>query len=384
MSPKSSPSPRRANGQGTIYEIKSGRSAGHWRCAVKLPDGTRRTYYGKTKEDVEAKLLDAQHAIKHNAPMPPPRTLTVGTYVTDWLEDQRDHLRPSTTAGYLANIKHHIVPSLGTVKLADLQPADVRRLHRESKARGLGARSVRYVHMTLNRALKQAEADGVVGRNVAVLAKPPGAERKRIQPFTPAEALRFLDTVKGDPLEPLYVTTLGLGLRRGEVLGLRWSDVNWTAQQITVAGQLQRVKDVGIVWVAPKTDASIAVIDVPEFVMDALVAQKDRQAFLSGSPRWRNSGYVFTTEQGGPLEPDNVTHRFPKFLKDHDLRHQRFHDLRHSTASLLLARGVPLWQVSKILRHAGIAITSDTYGHLYAETSRAAADVMNAFMEQAR
>lgn len=182
------------------------------------------------------------------------------------------------------------------------------------------------------------------------------------------------------------MTTLGLALRRGEVLGLRWQDVDWAKRQVTIAGQLQRIdgEGGGLRWLEPKTDASVAVLDVPDFVVDALLAQKDRQALLSGSPRWRESGYVFTTQRGGPLEPDNVTHYFPAFLKAQGMRHQRFHDLRHSAASLLVAIGVPLWQVSKILRHAGIAITSDTYGHLYPETSRAAADAYGALLGKGR
>src|SRR5262249_5632545 len=187
------------------------------------------------------------------------------------------------------------------------------------------ARSVRYVHTTLNLVLKQALVDDLVARNVAQLAPAPAAERKRVHPFTQAEALRFLEVVKGDEHESLYVTTLGLALRRGEVLGLRWQDVDWAKRQVTISGQLQRIdgEGGGLRWLEPKTDASVAVLDVPDFVMDALLAQKDRQALLSSSPRWRESGYVFTTRQGGPLEPDNVTHYFPAFLKAHGMRHQR-------------------------------------------------------------
>jgi integrase len=375
---------RRPNREGTLYEIKTGRDAGKWRAEVRLADGTRRTFFAGTREEAEGKLLHARVAVANNVPVAPPRTTTLGTYVQEWLTDRRDHLRPNTWNGHRVNVEHHILPSLGRIRLADLQPADVRRLHRESKARGLSPRSVRYVHLSLNLALKQAEADGLVARNVATLAKAPAAEKVRIQPFTPAEALKFLEVLRasGDEHEALYVTTLGLGLRRGEVLGLRWSDVNWSARTVTVAGQLQREKDRGLVWVMPKTDASVAVLDVPDFVMDALLAQRDREAFGAEHATWRKSGYVFTNGLGGPLEPDNVTHAFPKFLKAHGLRHQRFHDLRHATASLLLARGVPLWQVSKILRHASIAITSDTYGHMYSETGRAAADVMDAFLSQ--
>jgi integrase len=376
---------RRPNRDGTLYEIKSGRDAGKWRAEVRLADGTRRTFFAPTQEEAEAKLLDARHAVAHQAPVAPPRTTTVAAYVTDWIADQHDHVRPNTWAGYDSNVRNHILPSLGRVRLADLTPADVRRLHRESKARGLGARSVRYVHLVLSLVLKQAEADGLVARNVARLAKPPGAEKVRIQPFTPAEALKFLDEVRGNEHEALYVTTLGLGLRRGEVLGLRWCDINWSARAVTIAGQLQRLKDQGLVWVATKTADSVAILEAPDFVMDALVAQKDREAFMTASPRWHTSGYVFTNAtNGGPLEPDNLTHRFPAFLKAHGLRHQRFHDLRHSAASLLLAKGVPLWEVSKILRHSSLGITSDVYGHLQRETSRAAADIMNDILGQAR
>lgn len=376
---------RQDYGTGTIREIKTGKDAGAFR-GYLIVDGKRRSFWAKTREDVERKMLDARHAKAHGLPVAPPRTWTVKAYALDWIEDQRAHVRPGTWDGFDSNLRNHIVPSLGSIKLADLTAADVRRLHRESLARGIVARTVRYVHTTLNLMLKQALADDLVSRNVAELAPAPPANRKRVQPFTAAEALRFLEVVKGDERESLYVTTLGLALRRGEVLGLRWQDVDWTNRQVTIAGQLQRIdgEGGGLRWLEPKTDASVAVLDVPDFVMDALVAQKDRQGLLSGSLRWRDSGYVFTTRQGGPLEPDNVTHYFPAFLKAHGMRHQRFHDLRHSAASLLLAIGVPLWQVSKILRHAGIAITSDTYGHLYPETSRAAADAYGAFLGQGR
>jgi integrase len=378
---KSDPKPKRANGQGTIYEIKSGRNAGSWRCALTVEGGKRRTFFGKTEDEVKAKLLDFQHSKQHSIPLPPPRTLTVASYAMDWLEGQRDHIRRSTFAGYKANVVHHITPSLGRSKLADLQPADVRRLHRESKARGLSPRSVRYVHMVLGRCLGQALADGLVSRNVATLAKPPGAPRVNIQPFTPDEALKFLDECKGEPEEALYVTTIGLGLRRGEVLGLRWRDVNWSKKQITVAGQLQRVSYGGLVYVEPKTAGSVAVLDAPDFVMDALLAQRDRLTFARAV---QPDEYVFPGERGEAMDPDAVTHHFPAFCERHGLRRTRFHDLRHATASLLLARGVPMWMVSKLLRHSSIAITADLYSHLYSEQSREAADAMNGFMAQAR
>lgn len=370
---------RRPNRDGTLYEIKTGRDAGKWRAEIRLADGTRRTFFG-SEQQVKDKLADAQHAVRHNVPVEPPRTKTVSSYLDDWLEAQREHLRPRTWTTYAVYVKKHIVPSIGRVKLAELDADDIDRLHRECRTRGkLGARSVRQVHSILSKALKQAEARGQVVRNVAKLAPAPKSERPKVHPFTPAEALAFLEAVKHEPEEPLYVTTLGLGLRRGEVLGLRWNDIDWTNRRISVGGQVQRETGVGLVYVQPKTADSVAVIDCPNFVLDALLAHRDRQMFTG-----RTVGYVFTGATAGPLDPDAVSHHFVTFLERHGLRRTRFHDLRHSTASLLLARGVPLWQVSKILRHAGVQITADTYGHLYAETSRQVADTMNDILGQAR
>jgi len=255
----------------------------------------------------------------------------------------------------------------------------VRRLHRECTARGLSKRTVEYVHTILHKALDQAVQDQLVARNVAHKTRPPSSQRPKVAPYTPEEAIRFLAEVRGQAEERLYVVTLGLGLRRGEALGLRWSDINWSARAVTVAGQVQRVKGKGLVWVAPKTDDSVAVLDAPEFVLDALRAHRDRQQFQANA-----TDYVFSGAGGQPLDPDAVSHGFVRFCDQHGLRRTRFHDLRHATASLLLAHGIPLWQVSNILRHSSIAITTDTYGHLYSETSRAAADAMSSFMALAR
>lgn len=169
----------------------------------------------------------------------------------------------------------------------------MRRLHRECAARGLSKRTVQYVHTILHKALDQAVHDQLVQRNVAHKTRPPSSQRPKVTPYTPEEAIRFLAEVRGEREEPLYVVTLGLGLRRGEALGLRWSDINWTARTVTIAGQLQRVKGEGLMWVAPKTDDSIAVLDAPEFVLDALLAHRDRQQFLKNA-----TGYVFTDGSG--------------------------------------------------------------------------------------
>ena len=185
---------------------------------MALPDGHRRTFYGKTREDVEAKGLDARHALAHNQPVEPPRSVSVAAFLRDWIADQQAYLRPRTWVGYKGNVDNHIIKSIGKVKLAELQPADVRRLHRDCAARGLSKRTVEYVHTILHKALDQAVHDQLVPRNVAHKTRPPSSQRPKVAPYTPDEAIRFLEEVRREPEEPLYVVTLGLGLRRGEAL----------------------------------------------------------------------------------------------------------------------------------------------------------------------
>src|SRR5262249_55880247 len=161
----------------------------------------------------------------HHQPAPASRTRTVATYLEDWLAGQKSVLRPRTWTSYAQQIRNHVVPSIGKVKLAELAPEDVERLHRDCLARGLSPRSTRYPHPTRGRALNRAGARRPVPQTAARLATPPKAIRPKVKPFTPTEAVRFLEAIRGEPHQALYEVTLGLGLRRGEAIGLRWSDV---------------------------------------------------------------------------------------------------------------------------------------------------------------
>jgi integrase len=351
-------------------------------------DGKRRSFNVPT-DQVKKKLLELQLAVEQDKPLPPPRDVFVKAYAEAWLQDAAERLRPKSWNANDTNIRCYIVPILGGVRLADVRANHVKKLHREMRDRGLSAKTVRNAHSTLNVILKQAEAEELVEKNYAALVSPPAATRSKINPWTREEALRFLEEVRGDEHEALYITKLGLGLRRGELLGLKWAAVDLDARTLTIASQLQRItrrrktnvnRETGLLDLPPKTDASIATLDLPEFVAEALLAQRDVQKLRH---HYADDGYVFTSTTGTALEPDNITHRFPAFLKERGLRRLRLHDLRHTTASLLLAKGVPLWMVSKILRHSGMSITNDTYGHLLKETSREAADLMSGILSGA-
>ena len=250
-------------------------------------------------------------------------------------------------------------------------------------ASGLSPRSVGYLRAVLRQALGQAERWGMVTRNVARLADPPRIPRHEVRPFSPEEARRFLDAIRGDRLEALYLVALGVGLRQGEILGLAWSDVDLEASTLTVRHALQRVDRV-LVLVEPKSATSRRIIALPALVRDALRAHRTRQRterLLAGS-RWHDDprDVVFRTTVGTPMDGIAVTRRFQAVLRQAGLPRQRFHDLRHACASLLLAQGVAPRVVMETLGHSQISLTLNTYSHVIPALGRAAADQMDAVL----
>jgi integrase len=223
----------------------------------------------------------------------------------------------------------------------------------------------------------------MVTRNVARLAEPPRVPRREVRPLSPVEARRFLDAIRADRLEALYLVALGIGLRQGEILGLAWSDIDFEGATVTVRHALQRI-DGRLELVEPKSATSLRVVALPGIVLDALRAHRTRQLedrLLAGS-RWRDDprGLVFTTTVGTPMDGIAVTRRFQAVLAGAGLRRQRFHDLRHACASLLLARGVAPRVVMETLGHSQMSLTLNTYSHVIPALGRAAADQMDAVL----
>ncbi len=272
---------------------------------------------------------------------------------------------------------------LGGHLLVQLTPPHVQALLNAKSDTGLSPRTVAYIRSVLRQALRQGERWGMVGRNVASLAAPPRVPRREVRPLSPDQARRFLEAINGDRLESLYVLAIGTGLRQGEILGLSWADVDLDAATVTVTHALQRV-DGRLVLVEPKSRTSRRVVPLPAFAIDALQAQRRRQRhdrLLAGS-RWQadERHFVFTTTVGTSLDGIAVTRRFQAILRVAGLPHQRFHDLRHAYASLLLARGVAARVVMETLGHSQIALTLNTYSHVMPALARAAADEMDALL----
>jgi integrase len=299
-------------------------------------------------------------------------------------------------------VRLHLVPTLGRLSLAELRPDHVDELLRAKLAAGLSPRTVSYIRAVLRRALGQAVRWGLVGRNVATLVDPPRQVRTEIAPLSPTECHRLLEQVHGDRLEALSVVALASGLRQGELFGLRWSDIDLEAPSVTVRRCWGLTAD-GYGFVEPKSAKSHRTVQLPAIAAAALRDQRRRQVaerLLVGrawqgaayrpadvfprkvagepSPPAKDDDLVFCTPIGTPLESRNVTHAFQRQLAAAGIPRRRFHDLRHSAATLLLLQGVSARVVQEILGHSSVTLTLGTYSHVLPTLERDAADRMDA------
>jgi len=271
------------------------------------------------------------------------------------------------------------------VPLDKLTPQHVQKLLNELLERGgeagtgLSPRTVQYARATLRRVLGQALKWGLVTRNVATLVEPPKSRRAEVQPFTEEEARALLAAARGDRLEALYAVALTLGLRQGELLGLRWEDVDLDRGVLRVRQQLQQL-NVGAPTVKGlKTRSSRRDLDLPARLALHLRAHRARQRRERDRKGdvWREHGLVFPSAVGTPLGPRNLARRFQALLRRAGLPARRFHDLRHSAASLMFARGLEATLVQRVLGHSSIVVTNDTYLHLMPQAKRRTAEVMD-------
>ncbi|MGW7261153.1 tyrosine-type recombinase/integrase [Streptomyces sp. NPDC054834] len=399
----------RANGEGTIYQRKDGR----WEAAgyVLAADGTRKRVrvYGTTRRETADKLAEKIADSNRGLPVATADS-TVGDYLTYWLNSVAVHrLRENTHTRYATCIRIHLIPGLGTKKIARLTAKDVRtfldRLRTtcqcctqsldtkrkrccaigECCKKRLSPSTVTYVHSVLKSALEHAVREDELPRNVARNVKTAAPRPKRFRPLTAAEARQFLDAAQADRLHALYEFALRTGLHKGELLGLHWEDLDLNSGTATIRHSLQRTRTGGLTRLPTKTRASERRIALPTECLHSLKGHNERQdkERETAGATWRESGLVFTTPTGRPLDPANLTRRFRTFLDRAGLRRIRFHDLRHSTATLLLEQGVDLVVIKELLGHAHIGVTAGVYAHVRLRLQRQAISrLATALMEE--
>lgn len=363
---------KRGNGEGSIGQYK-----GRWIARYTLPDGRRRAIYGTTRSEVAQKLAAAIRDRDAGIRAPDER-MTLGAFLLQWLElSVKGRNRPSTHVAYTSHVRVHLIPELGSTPLARLTPADVERFMAKKLADGLTPSTVARIRATLRRALTVAHRQGLIVRNAAALADPPRTQPRQFTPLSAEESRKFLEAIQGHRLEALFVVALTTGLRQGELLGLTWESVDYPRSRITVRHALQRINGTPTL-VEPKTATSKRTVTVPPMAMEQLRRQRDWHTTMqnSASQPWNKFGLVFTSVTGTPLDGSNVTHVFQKILSDAGLPRIRFHDLRHTCASLLLAQGTHMRVIMEQLGHSQISLTMNTYSHVMPEALDDAANLM--------
>ncbi len=366
---------RRGHNEGSIHKRKDGR----WVAAMTVDALKRKYFYGRTRAEAAAKLGAAVVELgKGQAPSTNER-LALGQFLMDWLSDTaKPSVRPSTFKGYEGKVRTHIVPGLGKIHLVKLTPRQVETFLNEKRTAGLSPQTVQHLRAILRAALSDAVKWGLISRNVAALVDGPRVPHRDVQPLSPDEAKGLLEAAGNHRLGALFSVALAVGLRQGEALGLGWNDIDLDAGALTVRKTLQRVAG-SFVFGEPKTVRSRRTIALPAVAVSALRTHRTRQMEerLAAGPLWEDVGLVFTTATGRPLQGSNVTRAFQQLLAGAGLRRQRFHDLRHSCASLLLAQGVHPRVVMEILGHSQIALTMNTYSHVLPPLQREAAARMD-------
>lgn len=415
----SAPSPRkprtRGNREGKPYQRSSDNK---WVAVVYTPAGKRRPLYGDTRVEVVAKKKKFEEEVAAGLPVTAGRQENLGDYLLKvWLAvtlPQRvaaGRLAESTWDSYREKIELHVIPHLGKVPLHELSTAHIRAWLLELAAKPsrktqrkakpgekvavpkLSARTIVYCHAILRKAIADAVDDERVKRNVLLLVDAPRVDKQEFVPLTKDEAARLLVEAADDRLWVYWLVVLALGLRRGEGLGLRWSQIDFEAGTVRLEKSVQRLrgeKDATtgkrrgkLVEKSLKTVASQATVAVPKTALTALTEHRKAQAADRLAAKvWVDPDLVFCTGLGTPLEPRNVNRSWYALTKRAGVRQGeekgiRLHDLRHATATFLFAEGADVKLIQSVLRHARTATTSDLYTHVLAEVKKGAADTMD-------
>jgi integrase len=363
----------RGRGEGSLTQ----RSNGRWRAQVSQ-NGKRLSFGADTKKECAEWLRKILHQVDYGLDLEGGR-IKVGEYLKDWHENSQPSLRAKTSYQYGKIIEKHILPFIGELPLKALTPQRVEQFYGQMLKKGSGVRTVRYAHGVLHKALEKAVRYGLIAGNPSHGASLPQLHQKEMQVFDESQVSTFLTASSGSRLEALFYLAVVTGMREGEIFGLKWVDLQWNNGVLHVQRQVQRVPGQSWAFVEPKTRAGRRMVSIGNGAIEALRRQKERQAqerAIAGK-RWQDLDLIFPSAIGTPMDPHNLMKDFNAVLGQAGLPKIRFHDLRHTAASLMLNHGVPVLVVSKMLGHANPSITLNTYAHLYHESLSGAAKLMD-------
>ena len=367
---------RRARGAGSIRQ----RATGSWQVRYDGPpdENGKPTKLSDTvrgsRRDAERVLRERLGTVESGA-FVPKNIETVAEYRWRWMDTYAaTNTTLRTQQGYRVNIKR-VAPMIGAIKLQGLQPVHIQKMYADLLERGLGAQTVLHTHRVLREALKHAVKWGVLTRNPADAVDPPRPEEKEVQTWDGETIHVFLRASKHGQFSDIYNLAVLTGMRRAELCGLRWERVDLAGARLSVAATLQRIVGKGLVQGQPKTGRSKRSIALSDSAVKLLRDVRARQLEnrLKAGPAWQDSGYVFTQEDGSPIDADRVSRDFARIVRGAGLPYITLHGLRHTQATMLFSQGIHPKVVSGRLGHSNIAITMDTYSHVLPDMQEAAA-----------
>lgn len=371
---------KRGNSEGSIYR----HNEKYWAASITLDNGKRKYFYGKTRKEVQEKLRVALNEQKQGTLVTAPQQ-TVEQFLKQWLETYKPGVRIRTYERYETFVRLHVVPVIGRIQLQKLTAQHIQALYAKKLEEKLSPTTVNVLHAMLHKAFDDAVRWGLIARNVCDLVSPPRRAHYEIRPLTMEQAQQLMAAAKGHNMEALFVLALTTGMRRGEILALKWQDINFSQNTLQVRRIFTRAPGNRYIEAEPKTQKSRRSVMLPPFAVDLLKQHRIRQleVKLQAGAQWQEHDLVFCTSLGTPLNPSKMIDRFNTLLKKAGLPHIRFHDLRHSAATILLSMGIHPKVVQELLGHNQISMTMDIYSHVLPTMQRDAMSKLNdAFLEQ--
>lgn len=365
---------KRGNGEGTITALKEGRWQGRVRYInPNTGEKLRKAVYGKTQKEVREKLKAFIKEIEKGV-IPNNGKITFGEWLESWLEEHVKRTRRLTTwENYETITRVHIKPCIGQIQISKLQARDLQTMYnqkldngRVDQKGGLSGKTVGLIHLVCSMALEQAVKEGIISRNVADLVTKPKKVKKEIHPMSEEQIREFLIMCKDDRMFTAFYLLLSTGIRRGELLGLKWEDIDFENGRMCIQRSLAKTNTQRAQFHEPKTTRSKRMIPLTTDVVKELKKHKERQAEEKEKlgAAYSENCMVFCREDGIPIYPDVLDNRFHKILARAGLPHFRVHDLRHTFATMMLKQDVHAKIVQEILGHSTISVTLDTYSHV--------------------
>lgn len=361
---------RRGSGQATK------RKDGRWQASYVTNSGKRLYFYGDTQAEANKKKRQAEMEDERGMLATGPDML-LNTYLENWLETVKKPpiVRLSTYDKYRWYIQKYINPALGHIRLRLLSPQHVQSFYSQKLEEGLSPGTVRNLHVVLHSAMENAVKWNLVSRNVVGLVTRPSKGDHEAHVLTIEQARTLIETAKQHKVWALLVVALATGMRRGELLALRWDDIDFQQERVFVRRAVSKLNGRGYVEHEPKTKKGRRTIVLPSSVVDVLREQRGYVEELRGraGDNWLDLGLVFPNTRGNFIELAKLWHMLDKVVKQAGLPHMRFHDLRHSAATIMLAMGIHPKVVQEILGHSSISVTMDLYSHVLPSVQQEAA-----------